>query len=160
MLGHTVAAGMVLLMGALGFQDAPASDPAALEAAKKVTEAGAKMFAVKDAAGLAGTYADGAQLTLYTRDNPGAAFRRETKSGYAEILKIYEDMFKDTNAFQAKNIVEHARFLGEDMLLITGTFELSSGGNTGRYPFVQVRVKQGEAWKIMALDLFTEGGSQ
>jgi hypothetical protein len=28
----------------------------------------------------------------------------------------------------------------------------------GRYPFVQVRVKHGDAWKIMAIDLFTEGG--
>jgi hypothetical protein len=158
MLGHTLSVGAVLFLGAVGFQNAPASDPAALEAAKKVTDAGAKMFAVKDAAGLAATYADGAQLTLFSRENPDAAFRRETRSGYAEILKVYEDMFKDSNTIEARNVVEHARFLGSDMLLITGTFELSSGGNVGRYPFVQVRVKHGDAWKIMAIDLFTEGG--
>lgn len=142
----------------VGSQDAPPPDPAALAAAKKVTEAGAKMFATKDAAGLAATYADGAVLTLFTRDTPSAAFRRESRTGFSEILKMYEDMFKDGNSLEAKNLVEHARFLGSDMLLITGTFELSSGGNVGRYPFVQVRVKQADTWKIMSLELFAEGG--
>jgi len=131
------------------------TDDQAKAIAVKVTTAGAAIFDTKDAKAMAATYTDDAQLQWITRNKESSAIETETKRGRAEIEAFYVDVFKGNDPFHAKNTVEYARWISDDLLMIAGVFTPDSQAPEPlKLPFVQVRIRQGDAWRIMSLQVF------
>ena len=74
---------------------------------------------------------------------------------WAEIQAYYESILKSDNPIHAKNVVEHARLIQPDLLLITGIFTPDTeAGDPLNLPFVQTRQRQGDAWRIVTLQIY------
>ena len=132
-----------------------APDDADREIAVKALNAGAAMFDAKDAKGLAATYSDDAVLKMISRDIGSGGLKIETKHGRAEVEEAYRELFKGDTVYHAKNTVEFVRKVGPDVLIITGYFEPDSQATDSmKIPFVQVRHKQGDVWKITDIQVF------
>ena len=72
----------------------------------------------------------------------------------SEIESLYRDLFKDAKEqTTSKNTVEYARFVGADLMVIHGVFQ-PNVDKQGKFPFVQMRLKQGEKWVIKNLQLY------
>jgi hypothetical protein len=135
---------------------APAADSVqdARSLAQDILTKGAALFDSRDAAAMAATYAENAEITAYSKDNETGALKVETERGRANIQKSYADLFKDRSpSARCRNIVEDAHFAGPDLLVIRGTFILDVA-NEHPLPFIQVRTKQGDKWLILNLQLF------
>lgn len=131
------------------------TDDQAKAIAVKVTTAGAAAFDTKDAKAMAATYTDDAQLHWVTRNKDSSAIETESKRGRAEIEAFYVELFKGADAFHAKNTVEYARWISDDLLMIAGVFEPDTqSAEPMKLPFVQIRIRQGDAWRIMSLQVF------
>lgn len=141
-LGMMVA---VFVSGPEPLQDATA-------AATRLLEQGSAMFDAKDSAGMAAQYVGDAEITLVAKQD--GRLQSQSYSGKERIQKLYVDMFRDSATAQSKNVVEYARYVGPDLLLIAGTFEPDLGGQL-TLQFVQVRVKEADGvWRIRNLQLF------
>ncbi|WP_152049777.1 YybH family protein [Tautonia marina] len=143
-------ASLTLSVLLLAWTAAPAQDATAT--ATQLLEAGAATFDTKDAAAMAATYTDDAVITLYSKTD--SSLETQHYQGKERIQKLYADLFKDSAQTTSRNVVEYARFVGPEMLLIGGTFEPDLGGSL-ILQFVQVRVRQdGGVWRIQNLQLF------
>jgi len=142
---------------AFSLTHAAAADDNGRAAAEKFLAAGARMFDAKDAKGLAATYTEDAVVTAYSRDSNTSDLKTETRHGHADIEKVYIDVFNGDATFHAKNTIEYVRQPSPDVLIVTGTFEPDSQvSNPIKVPFVQVRHKKGDAWKIASMQIFVE----
>jgi ketosteroid isomerase-like protein len=131
-----------------------AADDEAKATAEKLLTAGEKLFDAKDAKGLTATYTDDAVITALSRDNNSRAIKTQTYTGREAIEKAYSDMFKGDATLHAKNTIKHVYQIAPDVLAIAGEFTPDTqASNPIKVPFVQVRVKQGDAWKIASLQL-------
>lgn len=136
---------------------ARADDPAdeARRVAVKVTTAGAALFDARDAKGLALTYAEDARLEVIIRDKDSGELKTETKVGRAEIQGYYQELFKSDHAIHARNTVEHARLLADDLLTISGVFEPNTeAADPLKLPFLQLRARRGGEWRVVSLQVF------
>lgn len=147
-----IALGVCLLIGpGAGAQlSVEQANDEAMVLAKKITDAGAATYNTKNARAMADYYTDDAQVFVTGKDN--GAMKTKVYSGKPEIEKLYEDLFKNAEQINAKNHVELARRVDPELLLIYGTFEPNEGG--GKYPFFQVRQKQGDRWLTNNLQVF------
>ena len=142
------------LAAAAAGRDRAADDDDAKALAVKLLTAGAAKFDAKDAPGLAATYTDDAVLTSVSRES-GGTLKTEVYRGKADIEKVYNDHFKGDASFHARNNVDYARHAGPDILIVGGVFEPDAqAADPIKIPFVQVRVKQGDAWKIANIQIF------
>lgn len=126
-------------------------DEAAMKLAKELTDAGTKMFAAGDGAGLAAQYLEDAEIAEKTVESAGPPTVKFHRGGDA-IRKVYENI-KDLTKFNLTNEVHYARFVTPDTLFIAGDLLMSDNGQTKRLPFTQVRTKSGDSWKIVCLEL-------
>jgi hypothetical protein len=123
--------------------------------AVKVTTAGAALFDAKDSKALAATYLDDARLEIISRDKDSTLNKIEVKTTHAEIEAYYESILKTDTPIHAKNVVEHARLIQPDLLLITGIFTPDTeSADPLNLPFVQTRQRQGDSWRIVTLQLY------
>jgi hypothetical protein len=112
------------------------------------------LFDTRDAAAMAATYTEDAELSLLIKDKDTGTYRAQVTRGRSAIERGYQNIFKDRKAgTTSQNVVEYAHYIGTDLLIIHGTFTLDVN-QEGSYSFVQVRAKQGEKWLIMSLQLF------
>lgn len=131
----------------------PVADDGAKELAQSILDKGAELFAAKNAAQMAATYTEDAELTvtLKTAGETKVEYRR----GRTEIENAYTAYFKDGGTIKPKNTVEYAKRIDNDTLLICAMFEPNSADPTiGKFPVMQIRVKQGEKWLISNLKLW------
>lgn len=134
-----------------------AADAKAQAQAQAILDQGSALFDRKDAAVMASTYTEDAQvLTFIKGDKPGE-IATDVKKGRSEIEDYYRDMFKDGGKSSAKNVVAFARSITPDVLVIEGTFQ-PDVAKLETYPFVQIRVRQGDAWLIKSLQIFAFSG--
>jgi len=149
-----VAALAVALPLSLLAVPAVAADDEAKATAEKLLAAGEKLFDAKDAKGLAATYTDDAVITTLSRDKNSRAIETKTYIGRETIEKTYVDLFKGDATLHAKNTIKHVYKIAPDVLAIAGEFSPDTQATDPiKVPFVQVRVKQGDAWKIASLEL-------
>ena len=143
-------ASLTLSIVLLAWATAPVQDATAT--ATRLLDAGAATFNTKDAAAMAATYTNDAEITLYSTSD--SSLQTQHYRGKERIQKLYADMFKDSAQITSRNVVEYARFVGPDLLVIGGTFEPDLGGSL-ILQFVQVRIRQeGGVWRIQNLQLF------
>ena len=136
----------------------PVPDDAAKDAkaiAQDILTKGAALFDTHDAAAMAATYTENAEILLYTKENEGS-IKVDSYHGRAEIKEGYAKIFRATpDVSHARNVVEAAHFIGPDTLAINRTFHFQTDkDNTISFSFIQVRVKQGDAWRILHLQSF------
>jgi ketosteroid isomerase-like protein len=143
----TLGAALLVVPAADSTQDAKSL-------AQDILTKGAALFDSRDAAAMAATYAENAEITAYSKDNTTGALKTERGGGRANIQKAYADLFKNRSpSTRSRNVVEDAHFVGPDLLIIRGTFLLDVA-NEHPIPFIQVRTKQGDKWLILNLQLF------
>jgi hypothetical protein len=133
---------------------ARAEDDDAKTVAQGILDKGAALFDKRDAAAMAATYTEDAQLEWIEKDSASGGIKIDVKKGREEIETVYHDLFKDAKeATTSKNTVEYARFVSSELLVIEGDFQ-PNVANDGKFHFVQIRVKQGDKWLMRSLQLF------
>ena len=146
-----LALGLALVPAARG--DDKADDAKGI--ALKVTAAGAALFDVRDAKGLALTYTDDARLDMYQKESDGGPLKVENRTGRAEIQGYYEELFKNDTAIHARSSVDAARFLGDDLVEFAGVFEPNTeAAEPLKIPYHQIRIRQGDTWKVVLMQIF------
>jgi hypothetical protein len=170
------SAGMVgrilLALAAFGLVCAPATAQdekgAAREAnrearrlAQEILDKGAALFDTKDAAAMANTYVTSADLHVITKDQGTGAYGVQAIRGRDAIREQYAKLFdgKRGETTTSKNVVEFAHKVGDDLLIIHGTFAPNTAED-GRFPFVQTRARVDGQWKILQLDLIIAQGAR
>ncbi len=87
-------------------------DDRALTLARDILDRGATLFDKRDAAAMAATYVETAEIIVIKRNTDSDRCEVETRRGRAEIEKTYAEIFKDRlPEHRSKNTVEEARFL-------------------------------------------------
>jgi ketosteroid isomerase-like protein len=127
----------------------------ASDLAKKVLDQGALFFEKKNLADMVNQYLEDARVFGVQKDQNTGEIQVETWVGKSEIESQYRKLFDESKPFYAKNEVNYARLIGDDILMVAGTFHLAVGdGQPLKLPFVQVREKRGDAWKIRSMRVF------
>jgi hypothetical protein len=133
---------------------ARADDTDAKTLAQGVLDKGAAIFDKHDAAAMAATYTEDAQLEWVEKDTAVGGFKIDVRKGREEIETLYRDFFKDQKeATTSKNTVEFAQFINPELMVIQGFFQ-PNVANDGKFHFVQVRVKKDDKWLMRSLMLF------
>ena len=92
--------------------------------AQAVLDKGAALFDTRDAAAMAATYTEDAQLLWIDKDSSTGEIKITVKKDRAEIESLYHDLFKDAKEkTTSKNTVEFARFVSADLMVIQGVFQ-------------------------------------
>ena len=131
-----------------------AQDKDAKMVAQEVLDKGSALFDTRDAVAMAATYTEDAELLWIDKDSTTGEIKVSVKNDRTEIESLYRDLFKDAKEqTTSKNTVEYARFVGADLMVIHGVFQ-PNVDKQGRFPFVQMRLKQGEKWVIKNLQLY------
>ena len=131
-----------------------AQDKDAKTVAQDVLDKGSALFDMRDAVAMAATYTEDAELLWIDKDSTTGEIKVSVKKDRTEIESLYRDLFKDAKEkTTSKNTVEYARFVGADLMVIHGVFQ-PDVDKQGRFPFVQMRLKQGEKWVIKNLQLY------
>jgi len=140
----------VALGGLLAFA-APANLQDAYEQAERVLADGSSLFNEKDHVALAATYTEDARIELMSKTDTGYSTR--VYEGRKEIQDLYQNLFSNAQTIESRNVVEYAQTIGDDFLIIVGTFEPDLQGGL-LLQFIQVRTRgpNGE-WKISNLRL-------
>ena len=131
-----------------------AQDKDAKMVAQEVLDKGSALFDTRDAVAMAATYTEDAELLWIDKDSTTGEIKVSAKKDRTEIESLYRDLFKDAKEqTTSKNTVEYARFVGADLMVIHGVFQ-PNVDKQGKFPFVQMRLKQGEKWVIKNLQLY------
>jgi hypothetical protein len=134
--------------------DARADETDAKTVAQDVLDKGAALFDKHDAAAMAATYSEDAHLEWVEKDSAAGGIKIETRKGREEIEALYRDFFKDQKeATTSKNIVEFARFINPELMVVHGAFQ-PNVANDAKFQFVQLRYKKDDNWMIKSLTLF------
>ena len=121
--------------------------------ARKLLDEGAKEFGRKQAKVMAQFYTEDAEAKLVSKETGSETFKTETYRGRGEIEGFYAKIFDSESKAEARNTVEVARFLGDDLLMVSGLFEPAVGGSI-QLEFVQIRQKVGKDWLIRDMQVF------
>jgi hypothetical protein len=133
---------------------ARADDNDAKTVAQGVLDKGAALFDKHDAAAMAATYTEDAQLEWVEKDSAAGGIKIETRKGREEIEMLYRDFFKDMKeATTSKNTVEFAQFISPQLMVIHGSFQ-PNVANDAKFHFVQMRFKKDDKWLMKSLTLF------
>lgn len=126
----------------------------ALTIARDITTKGATLFDTKDAAAMAATYVEDAEIVAEIRNEQNGERKTERYRGRTQIRNLYMDLFNGDQDISSENQVDYARLVAPDRLVIVGTFRMTADANSHTIDFVQIREKQGQEWKISSLRLF------
>ncbi len=143
---------IILLVGpaaAFGQDD----DTRAMTVARDILDRGSALFDKRDAAAMAATYVETAEIIVIKRASDSDRFVTETKQGRTAIERAYAEIFKDRlPEHRCRNTVESARFMTPDLLLIRGRFAMNRDQGDA-LQFVQVRAREGDQWKVVTMQL-------
>jgi hypothetical protein len=122
--------------------------------AQDVLDKGSALFDTRDAAAMAATYTEDAQLLWIDKDGSTGEFKINAKKDRSEIESLYRDLFKDAKEkTTSKNTVEFARFVVPELMVIHGVFQ-PNVDKQDKFSFVQTRVKVGDKWLMKTLQLY------
>jgi hypothetical protein len=122
--------------------------------AQGVLDKGSALFDTRDAAAMAATYTEDAQLLWIDKDGSTGEIKLSVKKDRSEIESLYRDLFKDAKEkTTSKNTVEYARFVTPELMVIHGVFQPNLD-KPDKFSFVQTRVKVGDRWLMKILELY------
>lgn len=143
----------MILLAALAPAFGQDDDARASTLARDLLDRGAALFDKRDAAAMAATYAETAEIILIKRDSDSDRIVIEARHGRTAIERAYADLFKDRlPEHRSRNTVEAARFLGRDLLLIQGRFAMNREQGDS-VQFVQIRAREDGEWKVATMQL-------
>jgi ketosteroid isomerase-like protein len=135
-----------------------ADDPDPKRLAQDLLDKGAALFDARDAAKLAATYTEDAELCVVGKDQESGIYRTQSTRGRQAIERAYQTLFKDGRGeTKSRNQVEFAHLVEPDLLLIHGHFQPDTN-REDKVPFVQLRTKRDDKWLLMGLQLFIVPG--
>jgi hypothetical protein len=103
---------------------ARADEKDAKTVAQGVLDKGSALFDTHDAAAMASTYTEDAQLLWIDKDGTSGEIKVSVKKDRAEIESLYHDVCKDAREkTTSKNTVEFARFITPEQMVIHGVFQ-------------------------------------
>lgn len=121
--------------------------------AQEILDKGSAIFDSRDAAAMADTFIDAAEILLIKRSSDSSGVEIEAYRGRQAIEKGYADLFKDRRPeHRSRNTVDDARFLNPNLLLIHGRFALDREQGDS-IQFVQIRAREGDRWKVVTMQL-------
>ena len=133
---------------------ARADEKDAKAVAQGVLDKGSALFDTHDAAAMAATYTEDAQLLWIDKDSSTGEIKISVKKDRPEIEGLYQDLFKDAKEkTTSKNTVEFARFVTPELMVIHGVFQPNLD-KPDKFSFVQTRVKVGDKWLMKILELY------
>jgi hypothetical protein len=155
MLTFASISGLALfaLAAVVAAQEPAAVNTEAMKIAQKVTEQGAATFDTFDAKAMAATYLTDAELVVVTKEDGSLKYQRH--AGRTAIEEQYAGVFKNPQTIKSKNLVEYARLIAPDVLVIAGIFDMNTlTPDSPKIPFYQVRVRKGDAWMISSMRIY------
>ena len=127
----------------------------ARDLAHELLTTGAALFDKHDAAAMASSFMENGEIQMLLKQQDGSGFKRDARTGRTAIQEGYAEVFKNvTPEMRSRNVVESARYIGNDLLEISGTFTPNVDKPDDSVPFVQVRVRNGGAWKIQSVHIY------
>ncbi len=145
---------LALVFAAAVSFSARADEPDAKKLAQEILDKGATLFDGRDATAMAATYTEDAQIDWIDKDNSTGEVKISVKKGREEIESLYHDLFKDAKQqTTSRNTVEFARFVSPEIMIVQGVFQPDTAKN-GKFPFVQMRIKQADKWVMKSLQLY------
>jgi hypothetical protein len=85
-------------------------------------------------------------------------FHDSRTAGRSEVASFYQSAFEKAAAIDSENFVDFAHFVLPDLLVIHGRFRPDLGEPD--LPFVQIRIRDNDQWRIKKLSLFLSSKSQ
>jgi ketosteroid isomerase-like protein len=157
---HRPAFALALALGLAALAAGPARADEATDLANAFLEKGAAAFEKKNLAEVVAQYLDDGQLFVVIKDANSGSVEVQSFSGRTEIEGQYRKLFESDDPFYARNEAHYARLIAPDMLMVAGTFHVAVGqGKPLAIPFVQVREKRGDAWKVRSMRVFIIPGA-
>ncbi len=149
------AALSIALAAAAPARAADLKDDEAKAIAVKVTTAGATLFDAKDAAALTATFTEDGRIEASYWEKDAGKYKVEVKQGRTEVETFYKDLFKGDASYHAKSTIEYARQVGPNLIMFAGYFVPDTQATDPmKVPFIQVRSKQGEEWRVVTMQVF------
>ena len=149
---HRYLFAMILLVGpaaAFGQDD----DTRAVTVARDILDRGAALFDKRDAAAMAATYVETAEIIVIKRASDSDRFVTETRQGRTAIERAYAEIFKDRlPEHRCRNTVESARFMTQDLLLIRGRFAMNREQGDASSSSRSAH-REGDQWKVVTMQL-------
>jgi hypothetical protein len=133
---------------------APSREAEAKKLAEDLLTKGATLFDSRDVKALAATFTDDALFTFVSKESETGRVKSEEYRGQLAIEDFYRKLFDGQNGKTvSRNFVDFARLVSSDVLVIDGHFQPDTAKDES-FPFVQVRVKQGDKWLLKNLQVF------
>src|SRR5262245_6234841 len=100
---------VILPLALLSPTVALAADTDAKQLAQAILTQGAALFDTRDAAAMAATYTEDAEVSVVTKDKDTGTYKAQVTRGRSAIERGYRDIFKDRKAgTRSRNVVEYA----------------------------------------------------
>lgn len=129
-------------------------DADAMAVAKIALDKGSALFDGRDAAAMAATFVEKAEILLVKRASDTGNIEVENRIGRPAIQAAYAEIFKDRQPdHRSRNTVEAARYMGNDLMMIRGKFAFNVDQGDA-IQFVQIRAREGDQWKVVTMQLF------
>lgn len=146
--------GSFLLIASLLLAPVAATQQNAKDTAQALLTQGAALFDKHDHTVMTASYMEEGEIRLFIKQQNEPGYKVESRKGLTAIKEGYAEVFKNaTPSMKSRNVVESAEYIGDHTLVIKGTF-IPDTNKTDHVHFVQVRVKDGGAWKILNMDLY------
>lgn len=145
---------MLLVPMAIMATTARGQDSPTVKMAQDILDKGSALFDTRDAGAMAATYAVDGELILYTKDQSSGEYKPDVRRGRAAIEAGYKQIFDDRSpGAKSKNTVEAAHMVGDDILLIHGTFKVDVSQSL-TVQCLQTRARQDGKWLVLNMQIF------
>ncbi len=118
--------------------------------AESLLKVGSDLFDAKQSHALAATFTLDGEIRFVDVDK-GEFHESETK-GRSDVESFYRSAFEKAATIDSENYVDFAQFVLPDILVIHGRFRPDAA--EPELPFVQIRIKDQDQWRIKKLSLF------
>ena len=122
--------------------------------AQDILDKGSALFDTRDAGAMAATYVGGWGVNSVHEGSVKRRVQAGREAGprgdRGGLQKIFEDR---SPGAKSKNTVEAAHMVGDDILLIHGTFKVDVSQSL-TVQFLQTRARQNGKWQVLSMQIF------
>ena len=134
----------------------------ARDLAQRLVDKNTAFVDAEDYAALLASYTEDANISLVCKDPDTGDYMTAVRDHSGSIWQMYRDLHSGLlpengpKKIASKSTVEYANMIEPDLLVIHGYFQPYRDEDM-RWPFIQVRRKLGDEWRIMSQRVFMKG---